>query len=52
MLEEYANTYQIPCCNGFLISHEEDKYTLPIGLNCNFSADDKIIELEDCAFLD
>ncbi len=50
MFKEYAKILQIPCCEGFLISHEEDKFTLPIGVNCEFSADKKIIETTERAF--
>lgn len=50
MFKEYAKTLQIPCCEGFLISHEENKFTLPIGVNCEFSADKKIIETTERAF--
>ncbi len=50
MFKEYAKILQIPCCEGFLISHEADKYTLPIGVNCNFSADKKLIETTENAF--
>ncbi len=49
MFKEYTKLLQIPCCDGFLISHEKDKYTLPIGVNCNFSADKKIIETTEYA---
>lgn len=51
MFKEYAKMLQIPCCEGFLISHEEDKFTLPIGVNCEFSADKKIIETTECTFV-
>lgn len=50
MFKEYAKALQIPCCDGFLISHEEDKFTLPIGVNCNFSAEKKIIETTEKTF--
>lgn len=49
MFKEYANSLKIPCCDGFLISHEKDKYTLPIGVSCNFSTDKKIIETTEFA---
>lgn len=51
MFKEYSKILQIPCCDGFLISHEEDKFTLPIGVNCNFSAEKKIIETTEKAFI-
>ncbi len=50
MFKEYVQKLQIPCCDGFLISHEKDKYTIPIGINCIFSADKKIIETVEYAF--
>lgn len=51
MFKEYSKMMQIPCCDGFLISHEEKKLTLPIGVHCNFSADKKIVETTDKAFI-
>lgn len=50
MFKEYVQKLQIPCCDGFLISHEKDKYTIPIGINCIFSADKKIIETIEYSF--
>lgn len=47
---EYANRYNLPCCSGFAISHEADKYTLPIGLQCLFDADKKLIVTKESAF--
>lgn len=52
VITEYAKKLNIPAANGFLISHEEDKYTLPLGLQCNFNSDNKFVELLETAFVD
>lgn len=52
ILSEISQKYQLPCCNGFKISHDKEKITLPIGVKCNFSADDKIITISDKVFQD
>lgn len=52
VLEEYTSKYNIPCCDGFKISHERDKYTLPIGVKCELSADEKFIKINENLFSD
>ncbi|MBQ2644678.1 LD-carboxypeptidase [bacterium] len=51
VIKEFAEKYQIPACNGFKISHEYDKFTLPIGLKCIFSADEKSIQIQETPFI-
>ncbi len=47
-LKEFSSQLQIPVCNGFLISHEKDKLTLPVGAQVEFDADNACIKaLED-----
>ena len=52
VLMEFVKKYNIPCCDGFKISHEKDKITLPIGLKCDFSADEGVVNLLETAFID
>ncbi len=47
VIAELSNKYSLPSCNGFKISHEKDKYTVPIGIMCEFSADKKVIQLKE-----
>lgn len=52
VIKEYVEKLNIPAASGFLISHEEDKYTLPLGIQCNFNSCGKFIELLETAFVD
>ena len=52
VIREYAEQYNLPCVNRFNISHEYDKYTLPYGLKCEFSADDRKLTVKEYAFSD
>lgn len=52
MISEYAKELDIPAVNGFLISHEADKYTIPVGVKCSFNSDDKSIKLLESPFVD
>lgn len=47
LFEELATKLDIPIADNFNISHEKDKYTLPIGIKCKFdSVKGEIILLE------
>ena len=52
VLKEFANTYNIPCSDGFYISHGANKYTLPIGVKWEFNANEKIVEIKEDVFFD
>lgn len=47
LFEELALTLKIPMADNFSISHDKEKYTLPIGAKCSFDADKGVIELEE-----
>ena len=48
---ELAEALKVPISSGFLISHEKDKLTIPIGCNVKFDADSSIIEILDDVFI-
>lgn len=47
LFEELALKLKIPIADGFLISHDKEKFTLPIGIKCFFDADKGSIELKE-----
>lgn len=52
VLAEISEKYNIPCCSGFQISHDRDKLTLPVGVKCVFSSDERRIEIKENIFRD
>lgn len=50
LLTEISSDLKIPTANNFLISHEKDKFTLPIGANCTFNANEKILTINEKLF--
>lgn len=52
VISEYAKNLNIPAVNDFAISHDENKYTLPIGVKCSFNSEDKSISLLESPFSD
>jgi len=52
VIQEFAHKYQIPCSDGFLISHGRDKYTLPIGLKCKLNATDGYFKIIETPFVE
>jgi len=52
VIREYAQKYNLPCCNGFRISHNREKITIPVGLKCSFSTETKSIVLRESVFCD
>lgn len=47
LFDEIAKRLKIPFANNFSISHEKEKYTLPVGIKCQFNADKATIELKE-----
>lgn len=50
LLTDISCNLKIPTADNFLISHEKDKFTLPIGINCTFNADEKILKVNEKLF--
>lgn len=47
LFEELALKLKIPMANNFSISHDKEKYTLPIGVKCTFDDEKGLIELKE-----
>lgn len=52
VIAEICQKYKIPSCNGFKISHDYDKITIPVGIKCSFSASRQVITLQENMFID
>lgn len=50
LLTEISSDLKIPTADNFLISHEKDKFTLPIGANCTFNANEKTLTVNEKLF--
>lgn len=50
LLTEISSDLKIPTADNFLISHEKDKFTLPIGVNCTFNANEKTLTVNEKLF--
>lgn len=49
-LKEFANKHKIPICDGFKITHNKTKDTIPVGIKCTFNSNNRIIELKEEIF--
>ena len=47
ILQELALKYKIPICDGFKITHEKEKETIPIGIDVTFNANNGTIEFNN-----
>lgn len=50
LLTDVSFDLKIPTADNFLISHEKDKITLPIGVNCLFNANEKNLTVNEKIF--
>ena len=50
LLIEFANKHKIPMCDGFKITHNKVKDTIPVGIKCTFNSNNRIIELKEEIF--
>ena len=46
-LKEFANKYEIPICDGFKITHDKIKDTIPIGIKSILNTNTGIIEFKE-----
>ena len=46
LLIEFADKHKIPMCDGFKITHNKIKDTVPVGIKCTFNSNNRII-IED-----
>ena len=47
IISEFADELKIPVSDGFKITHEKIKETIPVGVRAEFSADEGIIKIND-----
>ena len=52
VIKEYAQKYNIPCSDGFCISHGYNKFTLPVGVKCSFNSEEKTLKISETPFCD
>ncbi len=47
LIINFSEQFQLPCCDGFKITHDKIKDTIPIGVNVKFNAKKGLVELVD-----
>ena len=47
VFQEFANELKIPMCDGFKITHNKIKDTIPVGVNVIFDANNRKINIKD-----
>ncbi len=52
MLLELSNKLEIPAATNFSISHDKNKFTLPVGVQCIFNANEKAVAIMESPFVD
>lgn len=50
LLKEFSNKYKIPMCDGFKITHNKTKDTIPVGTKATFNANNRTIEFKEEIF--
>lgn len=50
LLKEFADKHKIPMCDGFKITHNKVKDTVPVGIKATFNSNNRIIEFKEKMF--
>lgn len=50
LLKEFSNKHKIPMCDGFKITHNKVKDTIPVGIKATFNSNNRTIEFKEEIF--